>query len=282
MMTAPPMAYYGGKTRLAHKIVALLPAHRHYVEPFAGSLAVLLAKPASRMETVNDLDGQLMTFWKVLRNQPTELMRACTLTPHSRAEYLNSRATDLDQLTDDVEVARLVWLKISQGRAAATRPAGTGWRYFIDPAGSPSHSMPDYLDSYVTRMATAAQRLRSVSLECLPAVDIIGRYGDFPDTCIYVDPPYLGSTRTDGGNGYRVDMRSADEHAELLALLLSVRAAVVISGYASTLYDTALAGWDRLEIPAATTQGRRRSPRTEVLWSNRPICTPTLFDEPPP
>ncbi len=73
-MTAPPMAYFGGKTRLAARIVELLPPHEHYVEPFAGSLAVLLAKPLSRMETVNDLDGDIMTFWRVLRDRPEELI----------------------------------------------------------------------------------------------------------------------------------------------------------------------------------------------------------------
>lgn len=79
----PPIAYYGGKQRVAQAISSMLPAHSHYVEPFAASLAVLLAKPASRLETVNDLDGDLMTFWRVLRDQPQELTRACALTPHS-------------------------------------------------------------------------------------------------------------------------------------------------------------------------------------------------------
>ena len=69
----PPFAYFGGKTRLAPLIAAAMPSHEHYVEPFGGSLAVLLAKPRSRMETVNDLDGDLMTFWRVLRDQPDEL-----------------------------------------------------------------------------------------------------------------------------------------------------------------------------------------------------------------
>lgn len=114
-MTSPPMAYYGGKTRLAAKIAALLPPHEHYVEPFAGSLAVLLAKKPSRMETVNDLDDLLMTFWKVLRDKPAELARECALTPHSRSEYLAARSANLEDL-DDVERARLVWVMISQGR----------------------------------------------------------------------------------------------------------------------------------------------------------------------
>ena len=75
-------------------IVDLLPAHQHYVEPFAGSLAVLLAKPRSKMETVNDLDGDLMTFWRVLRDRPEDLIARCALTPHARAEH--QAAYDLD------------------------------------------------------------------------------------------------------------------------------------------------------------------------------------------
>ena len=77
MTLAAPFPYFGGKTSHAARIASLLPDHGHYVEPFAGSLAVLLAKPRSRMETVNDLDGDLMTFWRVLRDQPEELARAC-------------------------------------------------------------------------------------------------------------------------------------------------------------------------------------------------------------
>jgi DNA adenine methylase len=88
----PPVTYYGGKTTIAARIVSLLPRHRHYVEPFAGSLAVLLAKPPSPMETVNDIDRDLMTFWRVLRERPADLGRACVMTPHSRREARHAAA----------------------------------------------------------------------------------------------------------------------------------------------------------------------------------------------
>ncbi|WP_244193492.1 DNA adenine methylase [Mycobacterium nebraskense] len=275
-MTAPPMSYFGGKTLLADRIVALLPTHQHYVEPFAGGLAVLLAKSPSRMETVNDLDGQLMTFWRVLRERPDDLIRACALSPHSRAEHCAAFDPDPGQL-GELETARVTWLKISQGRSGTLRK--TGWRHFVDPRGS-SKSMPGYLDAYIDRMAAAAERLHRVSLECLPALEIIAKYGAIPEVCLYVDPPYLGSTRTT--SGYRVDMRDDASHAELLDTLLQARASVVLSGYASDLYDTALRTWYRVEIPTITGQGGTKQARTEVVWCNRPICTPTLFDETPP
>src|SRR5436305_8185500 len=110
----PPFAYYGGKTTLADAIIDVLPQHEHYVEPFAGSLAVLLAKPRSRMETVNDLDGDIMTFWRVLRDRPEDLARVCSLTPHSRLEHATAQDEDLAGVTDELERARRVWVLLTQ------------------------------------------------------------------------------------------------------------------------------------------------------------------------
>src|SRR5271166_1507376 len=110
----------------------------------------------------------------------------------------------------------------------------------------------------------------------MPApIEVIGAYGTFDAVCLYIDPPYLGSTRC---RNYRTEMISPDEHAQLLDSLLAARASVVLSGYANTLYDTELRDWDRVEIPSATSQGGTYAARTEVLWSNRQISTPTLFD----
>src|SRR6185312_8497684 len=119
----PPIIYAGGKTILAPKIAALFPPHRHYVEPFCGSLAVLLAKPESPMETVNDLDQALQAFWRVLRDRPDDLARACALTPHSLAEF--AAAEDVDEPADELEQARRVWVRLTQGRAG--RFERTGW-----------------------------------------------------------------------------------------------------------------------------------------------------------
>jgi DNA adenine methylase len=157
-----PIPYFGSKQRIAPWIVSLLPPHEHYVEPYAGGLSVLLAKQPSRMETVNDLDGELMTFWRVLRDRPTELLRACMLTPHSRAEL----AATWDPTEDDLELARRIWCRLAQGRSGTLR--NTGWRHYIDPAGSAT-SMPGYLEAYALRLAAAAERLHGVSLEALPA-----------------------------------------------------------------------------------------------------------------
>lgn len=260
----PPIAYYGAKVTIGEQIASLLPPHQHYVEPFAGSLAVLFAKKPSRMETVNDLDGDLMTFWRVLRDQPTDLERVCALTPHSRAEHDAAYAPGLE-VCGDLERARRVWVRLTQGRAGTLRR--TGWRYYVNPSGS-SASMPGYLSGYVERMAAAAERLSRVSLEARPALELIEAYGQHPDVLLYVDPPYLGSTRA---RNYRHEMASDAEHCELAAALEACRATVVLSGYDSPLYLEAYDGWHRHEIRTMTGQANDWQRRTEVLWCNRPF-----------
>jgi DNA adenine methylase len=268
----PPFTYFGGKTSIAERIAALLPSHGHYVEPFAGSLAVLLAKRPSRMETVNDLDGELVTFWRVLRDRPDDLERACALTPHSRAEHQAA----FEPATDEIERARRVWVRITQGFGGhSTRR--TGWRYYQNPGGS-NASMPAYLAGYAGRMGPAAVRLAMASLECLPALDLIAKYGRHSEVLIYADPPYLGSLRT-WGNNYAVEMRTEGDHRELLEALLGCCSAVVLSGYASPLYDGLLSAWSRLEIATQTGNGGSDRDRVEVLWSNRPFPRQgSLFD----
>jgi len=264
----PPFTYFGGKTAIADRIVALLPAHEHYVEPFAGSLAVLLAKPPSPMETVSDLDGELVNFWRMLRERPEELCRMCALTPHARGELENAYKPS----EDDLERARRTWIKLTQARSGQHFKR-TGWRYYQDPRGSHS-SMPDYLDAYVGRLAPAAARLRSVSLESLPALDIIRRYGRHRDCLIYADPPYLMTARScnDRGPSYGVEMGTEADHRQLAETLAAAAAAVVLSGYHSPLYDELYDGWHVTELPAFTgnaSTGNAR--RIEVLWSNRPF-----------
>lgn len=272
----PPFTYFGGKITVGPAIAALLPPHEHYVEPFAGSLAVLMAKRPSAHETVNDIDQDLVTFWRVLREQPEDLARMCALTPHSRVEFEAGR--DRESAPTDLERARRVWVLLTQGRSG--RLKRMGWRHFVAPAGC-SIGMPGYLDGYVDRIAPAVERLKNVTLECRPALDVIRKFGACPEVLLYVDPPYLGSTRNNESS-YQHELMSDDEHRALAKLLHDCRATVVLSGYPSELYDRELyAGWDRHTIAASTGQGGTWQNRTEVLWSNRPLALPlSLFDDP--
>lgn len=257
----PPIQYFGAKGNLADKLVAMMPEHRGYIEPFGGSLAVLLAKEHSKIEVVNDLDENLMTFWRVLRDQPEDLVRVCALTPHSRAEQL--RAADLGTGGGDLEVARCVFVLLTQGRSRTLRR--TGWRFYADSSGT-SSGFHQYLDAYLGRMAPAAARLMEVSLECRPAVEVIEQYGASEDNLLYVDPPYVHSTLGGSGSRYTHSMED-NEHLEMLEALRECRARVMLSGYHHPLYAEALPDWTVTDLKAFTGNSVDAE-RTEVVWSN--------------
>lgn len=250
----PPMPYSGGKQTIAEQIVDVLPPHSHYVEPFCGAMSVLLAKTPSKIETVNDINGDLVAFWRVLRDRPAELERVCALTPHSREEFVASHERDG---LDDLERARRVWVNLSQSRGSQLRRSG--WRFVH---GTNRMALSRYLSGYVARIAPAAERLHGVSIEQRDAIDCIEAYGR-SDACLYVDPPYLGETRY--GDQYEHEFASRADHELLLAALLATPAAVVLSGYAHPLYDEALTAWHRVEMSATNVNGARR---TEVVWTN--------------
>jgi DNA adenine methylase len=216
-----------------------------------------------------------MTFWRVLRDRPEDLERVCALTPHSRAEYQHCLDTNADPV-DELETARRVWVRLSQGRGGTQRR--TGWRNYIAPRGS-TIGLPGYLEAYRNRMAAVAERLANVSLECRPALELIQQYGAVTNGMVlYVDPPYLGSSRS--GRNYLVEMSTPEEHRALAEALNAAKATVILSGYDSPLYDELYARWHRISF-GATTNGSptgERSRRTEVLWSNRHVGQPTLFD----
>lgn len=274
-MTRPPFPYFGAKGNLASKIVALLPEHGHYVEPFAGSLAVLLAKPRADMETVNDIDGDIMAMWRVIRDRPEDLHRAMWLTPHSRAEY--AAAYDLDGC-DDLERARRVLTLLAQGRGSTLR--ATGWRHYQNAVGS-TYAMPDYLTAYADRIPPAAKRLHGVSLECRDAFDVIADYGRHDDTCLYVDPPYDPTVRS---LNYRHEMADLDDHRRLADALAACKAKVLVSGYPSDAYLDLYDGWARVDLAAWTGNGIRgdatkaNGDRVETLWANYPLDQPKQLD----
>jgi DNA adenine methylase len=267
----PPFSYYGGKVGLSRRIVDLLPPHRVYIEPYLGCGAVLLAKPRSRHEIVNDLDGALVAFWRCLRDRPRDLERACALTPYARAEF---GAADLNANVDELELARRFFVRVTQSFGKSAGPS-TGWS--VTTARTQSTAVSAL--TKVTRFGALAERLAGVVIEQYDAPGLVERLAT-PDTVIYADPPYLASTRSArGGNGYRIE---ADEehHERLAAALHATPAAVLLSGYHSPLYDRLYGDWDRVEFPvrvhASNAVTSERGDRVEVLWSNRDLAAGDL------
>lgn len=277
----PPITYFGGKAGMADRIVALMPPHRVYLEPFFGSGAVLFAKPPSTHEIVNDLDGALVTFFRVLRDRPDDLDRACRLTPYARAEYV---AADLDEPDlAELEVARRFWVRVNQS-FAKTAGTHTGWSVTTArTAGAPRSTV-----ARRARFEECAARLAEVSIEQYDAADLVGRLAT-EDTVIYADPPYVATSRVHRADrgartmDYRCDMGGDEDHRRLAAALHETPATVLLSGYPNDLYDDLYGDWwhvDR-QVTVHSSNAARvgRSGRVERVWSNRELDLPaTLFD----
>jgi DNA adenine methylase len=247
--------YHGGKVLMAEKIIGLFPSHDCYVEPFGGGGAVLLAKPRARLEVYNDLDGDMVTLFRVLRDRASDLAAAIALTPFARQEHeISYKETDCD-----LERARRVLVRSHFGHGSSGIHRSTGFRAAGMRAGTlPVHGWATLPET----VQATAERMRGVVIENRPA-DQVMKAHDGLQTLHYVDPPYLPETR-DRGRDYRHEL-TREDHEHLLEAIRGLRGSIVLSGYASTLYDEALHDWRRIEVK---TRADRAAERTEVLWCN--------------
>lgn len=269
-LTRPVLRWHGGKWLLAPWVIQHLPPHRVYVEPFGGAASVLMRKPTSYAEIYNDLDQSVVGLFRVLRSdRADELVRALRLTPFARDEFREA----YEPTEDAVEAARRLIIRSFMGFGSNGHNKLTGFRANSNRSGTtPSHDWQNYPDS----LALVIQRLRGVTVENKDAREVMEQH-DGPTTLHYVDPPYVFSTRADLSKDYAHEL-SDDQHSELLAFLRALKGMVVLSGYPSDLYDTALSDWLRVDRIALADGAKKR---TEVLWINPAaascLSAPTLF-----
>ena len=233
----PALRYHGGKWRLAEWIMEFFPQHTCYVEPFGGAASVLLQKNRSYAEVYNDLDGRVVNFFEVVRNQETclALIQALLFTPYSRDEF---RAAWADT-NDPLESARRIAIRAMMGFGSAGATKGsTGFR--VDTNRKYGTAQKNWQE-YPALLVAVMKRLQGVLIENRPAIDVM-RQHDAADTLHYVDPPYLLKTRSLSGKAYQHEMTD-EQHVELLDTLLELEGFVVLSGYDNALYREKLKGW---------------------------------------
>lgn len=236
-----------------------MPAHRVYVEPFGGAASVLMRKPRSYAEIYNDLDGDVVNLFRILRDAQTAaaLMRMIWATPYAREEFELSS----EPCADPLERARRLIVRSFMGFGAdsvCNPDRSTGFRANSNKSGStPAHDWANYPPA----VEEFSMRLRRVVIENKDAWQVM-RQHDSPETLHYLDPPYMPETRKRTGV-YKHEMTTA-EHGELLAKLCGLKGMVMLSGYDSKLY--ADLGWRYIERKAyADGAGERR----ELLFFNR-------------
>lgn len=251
----PPLRWTGSKWQLADWLISMFPPHELYCEPYCGGAAVFFRKYRSKIEVLNDLNGDVVNFFTVLRTRTAELIQAVNLTPYARAEYeLAYQPCD-----DPLERARRFYVlsRLSFG-AYSGRKTGLRTQKNFHRGMSITNEWKR-LDG----LLKAADRLKDAQIECDDAFTVIHRY-DGPRALFYVDPPYVLSSRSQGVGRKRYTFEmSDDEHRQLASVLHQVKGMVLLSGYDSPLYRELYEGW---HVLSKTTTTNGNSSAMEYLW----------------
>lgn len=266
---SPLISYYGGKQRIASKIVERIRQipHTVYAEPFAGGLAVLFAKGKPAVtnishyrEAVNDHDDRLITLYRVARTQPDELQRWIDLTPYSQSEHTRAKQWLKEPGHTELELAWAYYVSIQM---SFSNDLGCGWR-----TGVMTRNQAATWSNKQQRLPEAMERLRSVHIACEDAIRFIQRW-DSPQTLFYCDPPYPGANQGHYG-GYTLE-----DWQRLCDALDNCQGSYILSNYDQP--TSPQSAHQRVEIRAVASAQKVKRDRTrkveqannervEVLW----------------
>jgi DNA adenine methylase len=252
----PPFKYFGGKWQLASWILQYTPEHETYVEPFCGAASLLFHKEPSEIEVINDINGEVINFFRVLREFPDQLIDQILLTPYSREEYLESYETPV--IEHPIEAARRFYVRVNQAFGGGYRANRVGWSRQIK-----NNRWSKLVDRWnkVEHLADIAERLKFVQIENDDAFKVIQTY-DHEKAFFYIDPPYDHKART-SKKEYVSEFTEA-EHILLSKLLHDLKGCVIISGYASELYLDLYSDWE-VHTKETKTNGPFTT-KVECIW----------------
>ncbi len=256
--------WYGGKFSHLDWLLPLLPSCHHYCEPFGGSAAVLINRSPSPVETYNDLDGEVVNFFRVLRTKKDLLIEAIGLTPFSREEFFIA-CQDYPDKISDLERARRFFVRARQVRTGLAQTASLGrWANCKNTSRAGMSGVVSRWLGSVEALPEIAMRLLRVQIENRPALEVIDLY-DNGETLFYCDPPYPHESRGDDkAYGYEL---TDHEHRLLANRLSSIEGRAAISGYRCPLMDDLYRDWNCIEAPVKHCHSIKK-PRQEVLWVN--------------
>jgi len=256
--------WYGGKFSHLEWLLPLLPECHHYCEPFGGSAAVLLNRAPSAVETYNDLDNEVVNFFRVLREEKEALIEAIGLTPFSREEFYLACAGS-ESATSSLERARRFFVRARQVRTGLAQRASLGrWANCKNTSRAGMSGVVSRWLGSVESLPEIAERLLRVQIENRPWEEILAVY-DGPGTLFYCDPPYPHETRGDcSAYGFEMDDR---QHERLGEALRKIRGRAAVSSYDNSLYGRMFGDWRRIEAPAKQCHSVKKV-RREVLWVN--------------
>ena len=254
----PVIRYFGSKWRLAPWIMSHFKPHDSYIEPFGGSASVLLQKEPSKLTVYNDLDREVFTFFKVLRDRPQELAKLLKNTPYSIEEFRRA----YDPTEDELELARRFFVRAWQGYGGPRAKRKSGWKR-QPRVWDTSRQCQISEWNKVKQVMGAARVFRGVHLENRPAIEVVKSF-DNPKALFYLDPPYLEATRNRRWTDSYTQEMELWEHAQLLKFLCEVKGQVIISTYPNDLYEKELQGWGRVARSSRTMSHAKQA--QEVLY----------------
>lgn len=249
-----PINYYGSKGRIAGRIIDLLPQGCDtWVDLFCGSAIVTLRKPRHKRETINDLNGDIVNLFAVLRDADalSELLRLIELTPYAELELARVRCESHQD-----HPVRQAWHFLISGWMSRNGTAyKTGFRWSKGQTTAPELSWAKLPD----RLAAVANRLRGVCVRSVDALELIDSY-NAPNCILFVDPPYPGPV----GRHYKHKM-SDDQHRALAERLADCRSRVVLTMNPDTVYSEVLTGWNEHRINVT---GGGANTKQEIILTN--------------
>ena len=272
-----PFAYYGGKASHLKNILPFVPKHDAYLEPFAGSLAVLLNKPVSKIEIVNDLDYLIFNFFKVLRDHKEDLLQKLEYTLYSKNEFQLAVSVTKDSSlwskVDQIELARCTYCIITMAIQTSVRSSGSSSNFaMVYKIKAGTGRFLQHKVKIERDLSLISKRLRSVAIENKDAIDLLEKILSHDDAWryfIYCDPPYIISSMKSNST-YRIDSSKEEWHEKFLCSIIDKKAKIMVSGYESDLYNDILAGWNKAHWHAQSRAGsnKKLTNRIECLWMN--------------
>lgn len=215
-----PITYYGGKQTLVKRLLSLIPPHDLYCEPFFGGGALFFAKPPSEVEVINDTNGEVITFFKVVQTKFNKLQKEIKSTLHSRELWKKARVVyENPELFSDVKRAWAFWTLANQGFASLLTSWGSG------KDNSKENSIAKKRDDF---SKIYADRLKKTQIECNDAIRVI-KLRDYGKAFFYCDPPYINTHQ-----GHYKGYTDAD-YIRLLDALTKIKGKFLLSSYPSTI-----------------------------------------------
>lgn len=279
-----PITYFGGKGRIVKRLLPFIPSHRQYVEVFGGGASLLFAKEPAKVETYNDIDQDVVNFFRVLRSPEkfTKFYHKVCLTPYSRIEYYEAK----ERLKYEIDPIKRAYFFFIRSRMCLGGDINGGWGFNLKQSGGGKALTCNRWLSTLELLPVIVKRLMTVQIECNDFRKVMKTH-DIQDTFFYLDPPYLPKTRRTGRYSYEM---SEEDHKDLIEILIHAKGKIMLSGYPNELYDSL--HWNKKCFPGSCSAvGRTRSskilgkgsaiekqPRTECIWMNYKIeQNPSLF-----